>query len=127
MDADTQKKLARTNGIGRAVIGATLTLAPALATRGWIGDKAASGPGGQVLGRALGIRDLVIGAGLLWAQDRKEPEHAWLVAAAAADTVDAAATLLNWNDLPKAGRIAILAIAAGSAVQMGLLAAQPGA
>ena len=124
MDADTHRKLARANGIGRAAIGTTLTVAPALATRGWIGDKAAAGPGGQVLGRALGIRDLVIGAGLLWALDRKEPAHAWLVAASAADAVDAAATLLNWNDLPKAGRIGILAIAAGSAVQMGFLAAQ---
>ena len=119
MDA---KQTARINGVGRAVIGAALTVAPTLAARGWIGDDAGS-PGGKVLGRALGIRDLVLGAGLVQALEAGEPTRGWIAAAAAADAVDAAATLLNWGDLPRAGRIGILALAAGSAIQMGLLAA----
>jgi hypothetical protein len=119
MDA---KQTAQINGAGRAVIGAALTIAPTLAARGWIGDDAAS-PGGRVLGRALGLRDLVLGAGLVQAIAAGEPTRGWIAAAAAADAIDATATLLNWGALPRAGRIGILALAAGSAVQMGMLAA----
>ena len=119
MDA---KQTAKINGVGRAVIGAALTVAPALAARGWIGEDS-DRPGGRVLGRALGVRDLVLGAGLLQAIDAGAPTRGWIAAAAAADAVDAAATLLNWSDLPRAGRIGILVLATGSAVQMGLLVA----
>lgn len=118
MDA---RQLARTNGIGRAVIGAALVAAPAVAARGWVGDD--GGPAVRVIGRALGIRDLALGAGLLQALDSGAPVRPWIAAAAAADAIDAAATLLNWRDLPPVGRALILALAAGSAVQMGALAA----
>jgi hypothetical protein len=104
------------------VLGAALILAPVRATRPWIGDVALS-PGAKVLGRALGVRDLALGAGLLWAQQRQEPEHPWLTAATLADVVDAAATLAAWRSLPRAGRWLVLGIAAGSAVEMGKLAA----
>lgn len=119
MDA---KQLAKTNGIGRALIGTALVAAPGLAARTWLGDES-DGTAGKVLGRALGVRDLALGAGLLWALEQKEPTHAWLVAAAAADAVDAGATLLAWTSLPRTGRVLVLAVAAGSAIQMGVLAA----
>ena len=45
------------------------------------------------LRKELGVRDLALGAGLLWAQSRDEPVHPWLVGAAVADTVDAAADI----------------------------------
>ena len=120
MDATLRRQLAMGNGIGRALIGASLIAAPTVATRSWLG---ADGPAAKVLGRALGARDLALGAGLLWALGRDEPAHAWLVAAVLADGVDAGATLLGWSDLPPAGRAAVLALAAGSAVQMAALAA----
>ena len=119
MDA---KQTAKINGIGRAVIGTALTVAPAMATRGWIGDDA-DRAGANVLGRALGVRDLVLGAGLLHALGTGAPTRGWIAAAAMADAVDATATLLNWNDLPRSGRIGILVVALGSAVHMGALAA----
>ena len=111
------------NGIGRAAIGAGLMLAPGIAARGWIGDEASS-PNTKVVVRALGIRDLVLGAGLVMALEDKGPVRNWIAAAAAADAVDAAATVVAWSELPRVGRIGILALAAGSAVQMGLLARQ---
>lgn len=115
------RDLARINGIGRALLGAGLVMAPGIAARTWIGD-ASSASGAQVVARALGIRDVALGAGLLWALQRDEPAYAWVAAAAAADAIDAGATLIGWSDLPKAGRVGVLALAAGSAVQMGLLA-----
>ena len=116
-----ERDLARTNGIGRALIGASLVLAPRLTTRAWLGDDASSA-GTKVAARALGIRDLALGIGLVMALERRDPVRNWVAAAAAADGVDAAATLLAWGDLPRAGRVGVLALATGSAVQMGLLA-----
>jgi hypothetical protein len=118
-------RLARTNGIGRAALGAVMVAAPGLVARSWVGGDG-NGPAASVIGRALGIRDVALGAGLLWAQSRDEPVHPWLVGAAAADTVDAAATLLSWDDLPPVGRAGVLALAVGSAMQMGVLAAVAG-
>jgi hypothetical protein len=43
---------------------------------------------------------------------------------AASDVVDAAVTLAFWKSLPRVGRFIVLALAAGSAVQMGTLAAR---
>ena len=118
-----ERDQARQNGIGRAVLGAGLVLAPGLAGRVWLGDDAATS-GAKVAARALGIRDIALGVGLVMALEKKDPVRNWVIGAAAADAIDAAATLIAWSDLPKAGRLAVLALATGSAVQMGLLARQ---
>jgi hypothetical protein len=115
------RDLARSNAVGRMVLGAALVAAPEHATRAWIG-AAASTSVAKLLARALGARDLALGAGLLWAQRRQEPEHPWITAAALADTVDAAATVGAWRSLPPVGRWLVFGLAAGSAAQMGALA-----
>jgi hypothetical protein len=113
---------ARLNGIGRAVLGASMVVAPGSAARLWLGS-----PGGiesKVLGRTHGARDLALGAGLVWALERDEPVHPWITAAAISDVVDAGVTLAFWNGLSRAGRWVVLGMAAGSAIQMGTLAAR---
>ena len=115
------RDLARINGVGRMVLGAGLLVAPKLAARGWIGDDA-SLTGTTVVTRALGIRDVALGAGLLWALQNDDPVHAWITAAAAADAIDAAATIAGGDDLPPMGRFGVFALAAGSAIQMAVLA-----
>lgn len=112
---------ARFNGIGRAVLGAGLVLAPGLVARGWIGGDASSA-GPKVIARALGIRDVALGAGLIWALQNDEPIQTWVAGAAAADAIDAAATALAGSDLPRLGRLGVFALAATSAVQMGMIA-----
>lgn len=114
--------MAMSNGIGRAVLGAALVAAPTLVARTWVGDDGA-GPAAKVIGRALGIRDVALGAGLVQALGAGSPARPWIAAAAVADAIDAGATLLNWRDLPPVGRALVLGLAAGSAVQMGVLAA----
>lgn len=116
-----ERDQARTNGIGRAVVGTGLVLAPGLAGRVWLGADAST-DAAKVASRALGIRDLALGAGLVMALDKREPIRAWVAGAAAADAVDAAATLIAWRKLPRAGRLMVLAMAVGSAVHMGVLA-----
>jgi hypothetical protein len=105
MDA---RDLAKTNAIGRVVIGAGLVLAPALAARAWVGDDADS-PGAQVLASALGIRDVALGLGVLLAMKNDAPVRGWLEGAALADAVDFAATVRAGSGIPKAGRIGVMA------------------
>lgn len=74
-----EHKLARGIGWLSVVVGLQLVVAPVSGTRGFgMGDR-------PTLGRVMGARDLVIGAGLL----RGEDTRAWLLARSVNDAVDA--------------------------------------
>jgi hypothetical protein len=109
------------NGIGRAVLGAAMVAAPGPVARLWLGSRGTIES--KVLGRTHGVRDIALGAGLVWAIDRDQSVHPWVTGAAMSDLVDAGVTLAYWKSLPPAGRVLVLALAAGSAIQMGALAA----
>ncbi|MDX1658127.1 MAG: hypothetical protein R3343_04850 [Nitriliruptorales bacterium] len=85
MDA---RLLAKLYGGARVVIGAALLAAPTLAGRGWIGDDAEA-PGTRVALRALGARDVVLGAGLVEALGRDKPVARWVEAGMLSDLADA--------------------------------------
>ena len=84
-----------------------------MVARPWVGDD--DGPGGAVLGRALGGRDVALGLGLLLAANHDRHLRGWAEAAALADSVDVAATLLAFDRLPRKGCLAVLAAAGGAA------------
>ncbi len=110
------RHLARLLAIGRVSLGVTLLVRPTV-LRGWMGD-AVDTAGGKVAVRGLGIRDAVIGAGVLRALDRGEPLQPWLDRSAAVDVSDVLATLVA---LPKLPRTAVLALAvAGGAAAVSL-------
>ena len=113
------RDLAKVNGVGRAVLGAAFVVAPGLG-RVWLGSDASQSTT-KAVARALGVRDLALGTGLVMALQNDEPARNWVTSAAVADAVDTAATLIAWPDLPRAGRLLVLGMAVGSAVQMGLL------
>jgi hypothetical protein len=113
--------LAKSNAIGRIVVGAALVAAPAVAARAWIGDEAES-PGAKVLARALGVRDLALGLGVLLAMKNDAPVRGWLEGAALADVVDLGATAAAGPGIPQASRAGVMAVAAVSAVQCALTA-----
>jgi hypothetical protein len=119
MDAHS---LARQLAVGRVVIGGALAVAPALAARGWIGDVSGT-PGAQALARGFGVRDVAIGAGALAALQGEGNVRDWMLAGAAADAADLAATVLARRDLPWLGRFGIGALAATGAT-LSLLAAR---
>jgi hypothetical protein len=106
--------IARMQATGRTLVGVVLTVAPATAA-GWVGPAAAETPTG-VMGRALGIRDAVLGLGLLRFAADAEAARPWIAAATAADAVDFAASLVARDELPSFGRTAVPAVAAGSAL-----------
>jgi hypothetical protein len=112
--------IARLNGLGRAAIGVFAIAAPTRMLEPWIGGDAGR-TSNQVLGRALGARDLVIAAGTLRSVNDAEALRPWLAAATLADCVDFAATAAGGSDLPLRGRVFVMALA-GSAAAMGAIA-----
>lgn len=111
----TPRDAARAQAAGRVAIGAALTLAPRLAGRGWIGEES-SQPGTQAILRALGIRDLILGALTLHVVDRPGVGSRTIATCAVADVVDFAGTLAVRDQLPGRAANGTLALAGGSAI-----------
>jgi hypothetical protein len=65
--------------------------------------------------RALGVRDVVLGAMALHTLDHPEVAPRWQRTCAAVDAVDCAATLAARSALPPVGSALVAAIAAGGA------------
>ena len=120
----TAVTLARLAGITRICFGTAFIVAPQASARPWVGAGADS-PGAQLLTRSMGIRDLLLGVGLLQALNQADRQTAarWLSYGAAAGVIDAGATLAAYPSLPRAGRAFLLFIT-GALVSDTLLAAQ---
>jgi hypothetical protein len=97
---------------GRVAAGVTLLLAPGRVSRAWVGDL---GPGATVLTRAVGIRDLVMGAIALHTVDHPQIGPRWVGTCALADAVDAAASLAARRALPAAGAVGVPVVGLGAA------------
>ena len=103
---------------GRIAIGAGLLAAPRLTLGMWLGRDAA-GRAVAPVGRALGVREVVLGAMLLHTLDRREVAVRWLRTLAVCDAVDLAATVAARGSLPGPARALIGAMAsAGAAGQL---------
>ena len=99
--------------VSRVVFGLGLVLAPGRAGASWIGRKAAARPQTQVFARALGARDVVLGAGALRAltQDKRDVARLWVMGAAVADSTDVLAALAARRHLPSALLVFVLGAA----------------
>ena len=118
--------LAAVISLGRFLIGAIFIANPKIMDQAWIG-KQAKLPGPQLLSRAVGARDLTIGAGGLQAVVRNDGSaQQWLAAAAVCDAVDFGATYTAGRGIPRSARSAVLAIAAGGALLSAIAAAGTG-
>lgn len=101
---------------GRCALGVVALLLPTLPARPWVGASTAKSPGGKVLARALGARDLALGVGAWRAlRRRRGGASEWVTAGALADVSDAVVTLATWRHLPRGGRALVFLAAAGSA------------
>jgi len=104
------RDVARLIAAGRIAIGVGLLLAPRLVTRPWIGADAGR-PGAKVLARAMGARDVVIGAIALHTLSNPQVAPRWQKAGAAVDAVDLAATLAARRELPRGGVALVVTMA----------------
>jgi len=99
---------------GRIAFGAAMLLKPEEAVRGWIGRRAAAHGGTRAVTQAFGARDVSLGAGALVALASGRDARDWVAAGAFSDAADFAATLTA-DDIPAAGRVLVLGLAAGAA------------
>src|SRR5687767_4908676 len=84
---------ARAAAATRVAIGAALLAAPGPIGKAWLGEVGER-PETQVTVSALGIRDLVLGAGTIWSLGgRRRGARTWLIGSGAADLADTVATL----------------------------------
>lgn len=106
----------------RVALGAAALLAPGLAGRAWIGAGAA-GRDRAVALRALGGRDVALGAGALLAGAERAELRRWVILGAVSDLVDTAATTIGFGSLPRRRRWLVLAACAGAATAGAVAAA----
>ena len=108
----TARTIATCIALGRVVIGVGVIVAPDRVARNWVGE---TGTGVQVIGAALGARDVAVALGTLNALRRDEGVKPWLAASAFCDAADAVATFSRRNDVPKTGAVGVTALAAAGA------------
>jgi hypothetical protein len=97
--------------LGRFVFGVVFIAKPGVMEDAWIGKQARL-PGAQLLARAVGARDLVLGLGGLQAVSRDDGSaRPWLAAAGICDAVDFGATVAAGRGIPRQARTGVLAIA----------------
>ena len=110
------KQLAQGMAASRAALGLGFVLMPGLLGRLWVGRTADDG-GVKVLVRAIGVRDLALGAGILMALSGGRPARPWVQAAAVSDAIDCGAALAAGDSIPTYARWAVLLLGGGSALQ----------
>src|SRR5215210_5702520 len=108
------RMLAGLISLGRLLFGVAFIAEPKLMDRAWIGKQARL-PGAQLLGRAVGARDLALGLGGLQALTRDDGSaRPWLAAAGICDVVDFGATWAAGRSIPRQARNGVLAVAGAS-------------
>ncbi len=111
------KDLARYYAAGRLGIGLLLLAFPGRVLQGMLGGRHAVTPGVKLLGRMVGGRDAILGAGsqIALGRDGGTSARDWATYGGIADAVDALAMALVYRHLPKRKRFAMLALAIGGA------------
>jgi hypothetical protein len=105
--------------VARVAVGVAALTRPSVPVRPWVGDSGDELTG-EVLGRALGARDLALGLGTL-AAISKAPSGPWpagalYAAGALSDAIDAAITVVAWPRLPRTTRWLVAGSAGGAAI-----------
>ena len=118
--------IARAAAGARTAIGVALLAAPGPAAKRWLGDVSER-PGAQVAIAGLGARDLILGAGTLWAlSGRRRDPRPWLIGSAVADTTDLVSAVRSREGLTTASFVGTVAIAGGSAALFAWLQSELG-
>ena len=109
------RQLLRTIAAARIVAGTALLLVPGTAAAPWIGP-ASRDKGAKVMSRAMGARDVAIGAGTMTALANGLPARHWALAGAASDFVDGLATLVAIRHIGVRRAVPLLAVAATAGI-----------
>jgi hypothetical protein len=104
------------SAVGRVALGAAVLIAPGRIVGHWLGKENATSAAVQDLARGLAARDIALGVATLQTLDDAVVGPRVLASVAMADVVDTVATILARKHLPRAGVVATVAIAGGTAV-----------
>ena len=116
MRAAGARRGARLLAAGRATLGVAVLAAPERVTARWLGQGNAEKPVVIDLARSLGARDLALGIATLQTLDDAVLGPRVQALCALVDSVDALATLLAREQLPRKGVIGTVALAGVGAV-----------
>ncbi|HEX9888870.1 MAG TPA: hypothetical protein VGA69_05295 [Nitriliruptorales bacterium] len=108
------RQIATGLAIGRVAVGTAMFAAPGAFGKGWIGSDAGR-PGTQLIMRVAGIRDLVLGLGLLTSLSSGQDARRWIEAGIVADAGDATAAVLGRGEASRFAVASTVLIAAGAA------------
>jgi hypothetical protein len=100
---------------GRAALGVAVLAAPERVTAGWLGEENAHNPVVGDLARSLGARDLALGLATLQTLDDEVSGPRVQALCALVDSVDALATMIAREHLPRRGAIGTVAVAGAAA------------
>jgi hypothetical protein len=100
---------------GRAALGVAVLAAPERVTAGWLGEENSHNPVVGDLARSLGARDLALGLAALQTLDDEVAGPRVQALCALVDSVDALATILARQHLPRRGVIGTVAVAGAAA------------
>jgi len=119
------RDLAKYYAGGRVVIGVLFLVMPGRMLKGILGGDR-PGPGIKLLGRIIGVRDALLGAGALAAlQDGDAARiRPWMTYGAVADGVDAFSTLFAYRQLPHWKRFGMLVMGISGSAAGGYLTAK---
>jgi hypothetical protein len=93
-------------GAARLSFGMALLFSPASTLRFLWPEEEGSRPSASEIARALGIREAVLGLGILGALMKKSSPKPWLLASAAVDSADVSLTLMNRFSFRRGARLA---------------------
>lgn len=113
------RSLSAAYGLARVGFGIFAASAPERLGRTWVGEDAAR-PGTTVILRALGLRDIALGAGATEAALRGDP-RGWLAVSMLSDLGDVAATLIGRDSIDSRGVVITTGLAGSGALAAGLL------
>ena len=113
------RHVARTLSLGRIGFGIALMALPERTTELWIGKQSRK-PVPQMFTRAVGARDLGLGAATIAAASRRGPLRPLLLAALLADSTDLIATLVARDHLPRTA-VPLVVATAGAGIALGAL------
>jgi hypothetical protein len=119
-----RRTLAKALAVNRIQYGLGMVLTPERNAKVWVGGRAARRGPTKLLAQALGVRDLVMGAGAMRSIGDPAAARAWFTALAVADGVDVVVTA-RAAGIPAASRAATLAIAVASTAIGAAYAASP--
>jgi hypothetical protein len=120
----TTRQLAIGLASNRVLFGLGFVAVPAQAAKGWIGPVA-SRPGGGVMVRAAGARDLALGLGALRALRSGDDARPWLAAHLVSDATDFVATWIARKELGPARSAYAMFMAGASTAVAGAYLARP--